>query len=55
MNSKDSKQIILHTSTKKLLDELKEYEYQTYDSVIRQLIKDSKELKTLKEKEQKSK
>jgi hypothetical protein len=55
MNSKDVKSIVIHLSTKKLLEEAKEDKYQTYDTVIRQLIKDSKELKALREKEQKSK
>lgn len=50
MNSKDVRQVAIHLSTKKLLDEIREFEYQTYDSNIRHLIKDSNELKELKTK-----
>ena len=41
-NSLDTKLIVVHLYTKKLLDENKEFPLETYDSVIRRALRASK-------------
>ena len=39
-NSEDVKPIVIHLATKKLLDEAKEVDYESYDTLIRRLLKE---------------
>ena len=44
-NSKDVKPIVVHEGTKTSLDEAKEVPYESYDDVIRRLLKGKKKVK----------